>query len=196
MDKLYECAKNYENLLNIRYHIIAGRKKDELIEFDIVFKKSQFYHLFGLHKLKDIFIPRKQAKNVYNQILNKKIKWSQIEKSKYISSLETRIQPLLCLEQILDNNEMIFTYDEKKNQYSLINADFVLKTPLNFKDTYLFLSMDIQGNCFCRSLFFNNTDKYTKYQTKYKLLYKEKINNKTGVCEIQYNKLIKTKRTY
>lgn len=117
IDKLLECAKKHEKLLNIRYHIVAGRKKDKIIEFDIVFKKSKFYHLLGLHKLTDIPIPRKQAKNVYNQILNEKIKWNQIEKSIYISSLDSRIEPLLYLEHILDNNEMVFTYDEEKNHY-------------------------------------------------------------------------------
>lgn len=191
MDKLLECAKNYEKLLPIRYHIIAGRKKDELIEFDIIFKKSQFYHLFGLHKLIDVDLPRKQSKNVYQMILNKKITWSELEKSEYVSSLDSRIEPLSALELLLDNNEMVFTYDEKKNVFSLINADFVLKTPLGTKETYLFLSKDNSGYCFCRSLFYEESDKYIQGQTKYKLLYKEKLNTVTGEIEIQYDKLKK-----
>lgn len=65
MDILFDCAKNYEKLLNVSYHIIAGQKKDETIEFNITFKKSQFFHLFGLHKLTDTSLMSNYNKYVW-----------------------------------------------------------------------------------------------------------------------------------
>ena len=38
--------------------------------------------------------------------------------------MEERMLPLLELEAMLDNNEIIFRYDKEKNRMSLIEADF------------------------------------------------------------------------
>lgn len=53
----------------------------------------------------------------------------------------------------------------------------------------MFLGNDNLDNYYCKSLFFKDNNDYTKGQTKYTLLYKEKINLKTGEVQIQYDRL-------
>jgi hypothetical protein len=53
MDKLFECAKCYENLLDKKYHMIVGRK-GKAVEIVLTFEAADFHHLIGLHKLSDI----------------------------------------------------------------------------------------------------------------------------------------------
>ena len=55
MDKLLKCAKAFENLLDIQYRIIIGRK-GKTVELVIGFSKLDFHHLMGLGKLKDLRI--------------------------------------------------------------------------------------------------------------------------------------------
>lgn len=49
MDKLQKCAKAFENLLEIQYRIIIGRK-GKTAELVIGFSKLDFHHLMGLGK--------------------------------------------------------------------------------------------------------------------------------------------------
>ncbi|MDD6038333.1 MAG: PBECR4 domain-containing protein [bacterium] len=90
MDKLQLCAKAFQKLLEYEYHFIIGQKR-KLREFYLNFDKADFHHLSGLHKLKDI---------------------AQIQQG--------RIFSLSDLEKMLDDNQMIFRYNEKVNKFSLI----------------------------------------------------------------------------
>jgi hypothetical protein len=53
MDKLLECTKNFESLLNKKYHMRIG-KKGIATEIELTFETSDFLHLIGLHKLIDL----------------------------------------------------------------------------------------------------------------------------------------------
>lgn len=53
MDRLQDCAKAFEHLLDTTYHIVIGRKGNT-VTIDIAFKAEHFHHLLGLHKLRDI----------------------------------------------------------------------------------------------------------------------------------------------
>ena len=44
---------SFGNLFDVEYNIIAG-KKNVLIKPTLFFHKEHFYHLMGLHKLRDI----------------------------------------------------------------------------------------------------------------------------------------------
>ena len=46
MGDIYTSAKAYEQLLDIEYHIILGKKKRTL-EFCIFFDENHFFHLAG-----------------------------------------------------------------------------------------------------------------------------------------------------
>ena len=68
MDKLQKCAKAFENLLEIQYRIIIGRK-GKTAELVIGFSKLDFHHLMGLGKLKDLRIAKQNRGSVFDEII-------------------------------------------------------------------------------------------------------------------------------
>ena len=68
MDKLQKCAKAFENLLEIQYRIIIGRK-GKTVELVIGFSKLDFHHLMGLGKLKDLRIAKQKRGSVFDEII-------------------------------------------------------------------------------------------------------------------------------
>ena len=66
MDKLQKCAKAFENLLEIQYRIIIGRK-GKTAELVIGFSKLDFHHLMGLGKLKDLRIAKQNRGSVFDE---------------------------------------------------------------------------------------------------------------------------------
>ena len=68
MDELQKCAKAFENLLEIQYRIIIGRK-GKTAELVIGFSKLDFHHLMGLGKLKDLRIAKQNRGSVFDEII-------------------------------------------------------------------------------------------------------------------------------
>lgn len=191
MDKLFECAKSFSELLDVKYNMIIGRKGISA-NINIVFDVINFHHLIGLHKLTDISIARDNRAKVFSDIMLGKISENNISKSNFFSQIQNRFEPLAVIEQILDNNNLIFRYNERLNTFSLIQADFLLSTTYNNNDIYIFISKKENSELyFCRSFFPKEQKDYTIGQPIYKLLYKEKINVKTGETIIQYDILSK-----
>lgn len=127
MDRLFASAKAFEKLLDVRYHIKLGRK-NKLYELDVIFESGHFHHLMGLNKLSDIRISRENREKVFWNIIKQKTNFNDINKSRYISKIEDRFNPLLCIEQLLDSNDTMFRYNEKLNVFSLIEAEFIMST--------------------------------------------------------------------
>jgi hypothetical protein len=189
MDKLYECTKAFERILDTQYRIVVGRK-GKSVEINVVFSPSDFHHLMGLGKLKDLRISTQIREQAFSSILNGTISDSVINESRYISKIQNRFSPLASIEQIFDDNEMVFRYNEKKNGFSKIQADFLLSTPHANTDIYIFLSKNEQTDrYFCRSFFPKENKDYTIGQPAYTLLYKEKITLSTGEKVVQYDRL-------
>ena len=189
MDKLTDCAHAFERLLNIQYRITVGRK-GTAVNLSIGFSKLDFHHLMGLGKLKDLRIATKNRGTVFDDILSEKISYETIAKSHYIHLIENRFQPLSDIETVLDDNRLVFRYNTKLNLFSLIEADYLLSTPYKGNDIYIFLAKHQNAEqYFCRSFFPKEQKDYTKGQAVYTLLYKEKIFFKTGLSQIQYDRL-------
>ncbi|MEF9983506.1 MAG: PBECR4 domain-containing protein [Oscillospiraceae bacterium] len=189
MDKLQECAKSFEKLLDKKYHIIIGRK-GKSTDFTVEFSPLDFHHLMGLGKLKDLRIATQNRGEVFSRILNGTISDNTISQSRYVSQIQNRFSPLVAIEQIFDDNKLIFRYNEKQNQFSLIQANYLLSTPHGDNDIYIFL--DRKGKeeeFFCRSFFPKENRDYTIGQTAYTLLFKEKITISSGEKELQYDRL-------
>jgi hypothetical protein len=189
VDKLLLCAKNFSNLLDTRYHIIIGRK-GKTVELWIEFKGMDFHHLMGLGKLKDLRISRQNRQKVFSSILDSTITYSAIDKSRYFSQIENRFAPLANIEHLFDSNKLIFRYNDKQNQFSLIEADYLLSTPFSGNDVYIFIAKKDNSHLYyCRS-FFPRVDKdYTIGQAAYTMLFKEKITVSTGEKQVQYDRL-------
>lgn len=126
-DKLRVSAEGFHSLLDTQYHLIIGRK-GKSVDLTIEFKPIDFHHLMGLGKLKDLRIATQNRESVFCEILNGTITYSSIHKSRYIGQIENRFTPLSHIEQILDSNRLIFRYNKKQNQFSLIEADYLLST--------------------------------------------------------------------
>lgn len=188
MDKLQNCVKAFEKLLDVEYHIIIGRK-GRSVELRIVFSKWDFHHLMGLGKLKDLRIAKKNREIVFNEILNGQITYQSICASRYLSLIENRFIPLTCIEHLFDDNHLVFRYHKKRNQFSFIEADYLLSTPLYGNDIYIFIAVKDDGNYFCRSFFPREKTDYAKGQEIYTLLYKEKTYLSTGKTITQFDRL-------
>ena len=72
----------------------------------------------------------------------------------------------------------------------LIEADYLLSTPFENSDIYIFIAEHKDtGKYFCRSFFPKEKKDYTEGQPRYTMLYKEKRNMATGEIAVQYDRL-------
>lgn len=191
MDKLQLCAKAFQKLLEYEYHFIIGRK-GKLREFYLNFDKADFHHLSGLHKLKDIAqIQQGKRNKIFDQIISGEITQVLIEKSVYYEQMQGRIFPLTDLEKMLDDNQMIFRYNEKVHKFSLIKADYLLEGQAYEIPSFLFLGKrnDDEMEQMCRTFFRAEKKDYTQGQSQYTLLKKEKKHLPSGEITIQYDRL-------
>lgn len=192
MDKLQECAKAFEKLLDKKYHIVIGRK-GKSADIDLAFEAVDFHHLIGLHKLKDLRLSRGNREKVFKDILSGHILFPDLEQSLYFNQIEKRIEIFSDLEKILDDNRLVFKYNEKAHSFSLIQAEYLLSTLYKTNEIYIFLDRrKAEEQFFCRSFFPKESKDYTIGQAVYTLLFKEKITLSTGVRAVQYNRLSST----
>ena len=189
MDKLQKCASAYQNLLDYQYNIILGRK-GKLSHLHIRFTKWDFHHLMGLGKLKDLRIARKNRAEVFDDIIEGRTTYSSLLTSRYLPLVENRFAPLSAIESLLDSNETIFRFNTKLNQFSLIEADYLMSTPYEGNDIYIFVaSSDNPDEYYCRSFFPKENKDYTTGQSIHTLLYKDKENLVTNDKVVLYDKL-------
>jgi len=197
MDKLKKCAELYKNLFDIKYKIILGRKgfKTEII---LSFCKEDFFHLIGLHKLKDIRYPFKNSSKNFDAIIDGRITYDMISKSQHFEpddkrkweGIRYRVEYFIHLVDMLDSNNLVFKYNSNVNNWSRIKAEYVFESRDYDKNLYLFIDSENGNNDrFCRTFFPQMYVDYTLRQTKMTLLYKEKINVKAGESIIQFDKL-------
>ena len=191
MDLLKKCALSFQKLLEYEYHFVIGRK-GQLREFRLGFDMADFHHLAGLHKLKDIAqIQQGMREKIFEKILQGDISMRLLKKSSYYSQMEGRILPLTGLERFLDDNQMIFRYNEKIRKFSVIKADYLLEGNANLIPSYLFLGArkEDEKEQMCRTFFRIKDKDYTEGQPKYTLLKKEKVHLPTGNMVTQFDKL-------
>ena len=80
MDGLLTCAKAFEDLLPVKYHIIIGRKRKS-VDLTVSFEAVEFHHLVGLHKLHDLRLSRASREKVFSQILSGQITLDDVKKA-------------------------------------------------------------------------------------------------------------------
>ena len=113
-----------------------------------------------------------------------------LKKSRYFTEVQKRMEPFSQIENFLDSNKLIFRYNPKLQSFSLIEAKYLLSTPYESTDVYIFLDQHPESDCFfCRSFFPKEEKDYTKGQAVYTLLKKEKISRSTGTSITQYDRL-------
>lgn len=190
MDLLKKCALNFEKILAYQYHFVVGRKGISR-EFLLNFDEADFHHLVGLHKLRDITqIQQGKRSNVFKSILNDTITMDLIQKSHFYGEMSSRIEPLTLVEKMLDDNKLIFRYNEKIHKYSVIKADYLLEWKNDANSLYLFLGKRDESEIqMCRTFFPKQDKDYAQGQAQYTLLKKEKICLSNHNVEVQYDRL-------
>ena len=191
MDKLKTCAAAFNELLNINYYCVIGRK-GQTREFSLVFDTYHFHHLSGLHKLSDVQEVRGNRERVFKNILSDSLTYEMIGRSKDFPLIETRLDYLHLLEQFMDSNSIIFNYDKRKNNSSRIEAVYLLSNDIDGNTIYLFIDKDSADMFFGRTFFPKGLIDFTIAQPQWTFLYKEKINTSTDERIIQYDELKKS----
>ena len=146
------------------------------IEFDgkrytpvfINFMPSDYFHLAGLHKLKDVnFVGSKE--NIFNKILTDDILCGKIDSSIYIEDILERINALNYMKNIFKNKFEIYPYKRNSNRWSKIKADYLIKFYYKSKQCFLFLKERDGVYYVCNSIIQDNKN-YTHrlYHLKFK----------------------------
>ena len=107
MDHLLECAEAFEQLLDVQYHIVLG-PKNRSTEQPLRVARYPFYHLVGLHKLRDLRLARGNREKIFHQILSKTICMEDIKKSRYFPEIQDRMCFFDKIEYLLDSNKTVF----------------------------------------------------------------------------------------
>lgn len=175
MHNIYDCVDAFSHLLYTQYEITLGRK-GVAVTLKILFDKRDCFHLMGLQYLTDREELTRDRTIVFDEIKNRKINNKHLENSKFYEKIRERVNMLPLLETLFDSNETIFKYNSKRNSFSLIQADYLMKNQVEDKSAFIFLSNEKEDIYFCRSFFTEGKMDYSKNQPSWTLLYKKKID--------------------
>ena len=179
MSSVYDCVDAFSKLLDIEYEIVLGRKMQS-VTLRIEFRKTDLHHLIGFQYLVDRPELNHDREKVFNDLRKRKISDKHIEKSHHYEKIKGRVNFLPQLESIFDDNKTVYRYNERLDNFSLINAEYLLKNEILSKNVFTFLSKSENEKYFCRSFFPRERIDYSIGQTVWTLLYKKKIYKKTG----------------
>lgn len=188
MHNIYDCVNSFASLLDTEYQLILGRK-GEAVSLKITFDKKDCFHLMGLQYLTDRPELSRDRGKIFDEIKARVLTKDQIESSDLYEQIADRVDLLPFLEDLFDSNDTVFKYNEKKNSFSMIKADYLMKNRLVDKNVFIFLAKNKDNTYFCRSFFPETKRDYTKNQASWTLLYKEKINRTTGQKTVLYDRL-------
>ena len=191
VDLLLQCAMNYEKLLDVAYNFTIARK-GIVRKFTLTFQKMDFHHIAGLHKLTDTRqVLRGTRECIFDKIVQGAVSQKLIEESDLYTEMSARLAPLCHLEEVLDNDNLIFKYNENVRVYSKIKSDYLLEGLVGDLSVYLFLGNRNENDesCqMCRTFFPKSTIDYSIGQPKYTLLRKEKIRVSSGEILLRHER--------
>ena len=186
---VYDCVEAFEKLLDKEYHLVLGRKNVS-VSLQINFDKKECLHLMGLQYLTDRPELAHDRGKIFDAIKERRITVEQIQSSDLYYKIADRIDMFPLLESIIDRNDTIFKYNQKRNIYSVVKADYIMKNNVEERNVFLFLAENEEkGKYFCRSFFPQDKMDYTKNQASWTLLYKQKVILSTGEAETLYDRL-------
>lgn len=187
MNNIHDCVGAFTSLLDTAYILVLGRK-GVMVSLKIVFDKKDCFHLMGLQYLEDRPELKRDRGKVFDEIRIQKITSKQIESSDHYYKIKDRIDSLPLLESLFDSNDTIFKYKQKLHSFSLIQADYLMKSRMDHQNFFVFLAKNKQGNYFCRSFFPEKLRDYSKNQATWTLLQKRKIKISTNEETVLYDK--------
>lgn len=193
MPTISNALNAFRELLDYQYHFIISYSK-KLFDILLVFDERDFHHLAGFQYLSDIDIP-KSAKQLFSKIDSGKINDDLLSNSvNYLkvndsyANVKDRIYGLQYLCEYIESNNTIFKYVKNMNRYSLIEADFMIKSIVNHKEAYIFIRKRSKSDTYCICSFFVNPSAEYKGIRSY-WLYRSKINILNDTEEVFIDKL-------
>ena len=187
-DILKEAALVFQALLYVEYHIVLGRKM-QTRELHLCFLPDNFYHLAGLHKLRDSYPFRFLShKKVFRHILSGKVHFEMIRSDAAVPQLIPRMKALTEIERVLDDGETtFFQYERRKTAItSRIAADYLAKGSLNGAGVVFTFFLKEKDCFYVDSIFPMSSYDYSWRQARYTVLLKEKRNRQNGETTVLF----------
>ena len=191
---LLQSVLSYSYLIGTEYIFHIGRA-GKLIKFSITIFKEDCHHLLGLQHLSDRPERRKRT-TVFDELMSSEDYRQNIASSAlWTPELETRVQCVKLLGDIIEDNNTIIRYNSKPSTYSKIAAEYLL-TNKNYKltntlisDIYLFVDKrnEEASTMFCKSIFTKSVYDYAAGKENWTLLYKTKISP-NGLTTVLYQR--------
>lgn len=170
MNTISDCAKLYQTLLKKEYKFTLENN----INFSIYFSATNFYHLLGLEKLRDIEqFKGKKPNLIYNQILNGRITDNIVFNSKYYYLIENRIKNFETLLDLLNfekNNKIIIDFDLDKLNFKtkLTFTKYILYKRSN--TDYIHLTIGLKNKLYPETFIVETGSTYISGQTMLDIL--------------------------
>ena len=192
MDRLKECAVSFSRLLDIEYHIAAG-KKDELIEPVLFFRKEHFYHLMGLQKLNDIQATRGDKEKIFDSILAGRITYHDLSKSEFFFDISDRFEYFIFLEPMIDSEDVLVKHSDYRSK-SNIHAEYILYQTINEVILHYFVECDNNSGKYFGKTFFTRLDRKYLWNRPYKILKKTKYKDGHIISEFMHDSFRQSKQ--
>lgn len=160
MDKIYECADNFRQLLDKKY-VFTFSLKRKVTTITLDFKITDFRHIAGLQYVDDISIEKNPIRLV-DAILNKSVTDEILLKSRKYSSdsleggsVKNRVEELCLLEKYLDADNFIRIY-KVQDFGSRIKAEYFIEASDSVRHSaaYIFFRKRIENDSYVIVSFF------------------------------------------
>lgn len=140
MEYLDESLKSFINLCNYKYYFLVGNSK---FKFKIIldFDKSEYFHLIGLGKIKDIPQLNESRKKVFQMLLdeNSTLREQLNQNDKFNSPELIERRKYLChLKDLLEGKESVFRINRKLVDSNII-CDFIITGKVKNVEMYFFI---------------------------------------------------------
>lgn len=188
MDKIYECANNFNKLIGTKYlFAISSKRQVKTIVLD--FTIEDFRHATGLRYIDDISIEKNPSKLI-NSILNGNLTDTVLEKSaKYKAthpeggSVEERVSEFRYLEEYLDKSDIVRIF-KVQDFGSRIEAEYFIEATSYSRHStvYIFIRQRIENENYVVVSFFKKHNTYSGDKAYWML--KEKITD--NECIVLY----------
>lgn len=158
-----------------------------MIDIPLYFRPIDFYHLSGLHHVKDIDfgLHRKEymGEKLMGVLLSKKMDDTLVEKSCFWPKMSDRLTAIIDLRQFLESEFEIYKFSPKKLKFfSFISAKFLLYNEKSGDGLFLFVDEENDEDIktfYCKSIFRKSESDYRVNQSRWTILKKVK-RDETG----------------
>ncbi len=168
-----QCIDMFEIIKNYKF-ILKFTKNNKTQQIEIMFHEADFFHLVGLHYIKDVEF-RGSKVNIYRKIVKDKKFRNRISNSRDLHLIEERLIAFSSIQTILNSNFIIYKYIQP--YWTDIEADFVLKHRALSNQSFIFLKIR-ENSYYVACSVIRDKREFVSERNRYKTIYKkfEKIS--------------------